>query len=688
MGALLVAALTLLLCAHLAQARTSARPFQKLHIPEAISGQNFHLNLHKTKASFWKGATTDTYAYNNESFWGPTLIFNQGDNVQLHVTNDLGEPTTTHWHGLHIPAMMDGGPHQLIPAGKTWSPAFVVKNHAGTYWYHPHAHETTQKQLTMGAGGMIIIKDPVEAALKLPRTYGVDDIPLALTSRRFYPTQQFSQEGDNDKYGDFELVNGTLDPEVGLPSQFVRLRILNAEIERGYNLGFRDNRTFYVIATDGGLVDKPIPITRMKLMVGERVELLVNLGTDKVGSTLDLMAYNSNQPFGFPGGEQGRGRPNGGYLNNIDFRVLHINVTPPTAQAITQLPTTLVKNQFWAESDQTHERTLRITADRPGEPFSFDGQLYKMHTTNQTVKLGAVEKWTIQNGRIFGHSFHIHDVQFKIVSRSSGPVEPYEQGWKDTVFVPRNESVSFIAKFEDFASDTDAFMYHCHMANHEDGGLMGEFLVVRDPASPAAAAFREMKEHPITADLTQAAERTQGTLAPDFASSDLTGNSLSLKSLTGSKPLVLFFIELHCPCSKDATPFLNRLAAQYGEAVHIVGVINAKPEEARTWAKTVGCKFPLLADPDRKIIEAYGAKRSVYTALVTRNGRIEKTYPGYSRGMLQEISARVAQANRIALRQIDFGNAPENIVSGCPFGFDESTLSLGKGDLSQALKAP
>jgi len=664
---LLLTVIGLLLYGSRSEAQTSARPFQKLHIPEAISGHDFQLNLHKTKKSFWKGATTDTYAYNNESFWGPTLIFQQGDAVQIHVKNDLEEPTTTHWHGLHIPAIMDGGPHQLIPAGKSWSPSFTVKNNAGTYWYHPHAHETTQKQLTMGAGGLIIIKDPIEAALKLPRTYGVDDIPLALTSRRFYPTQQFSQEGDDDKYGDFEFVNGTLDPEVGLPSQFVRLRILNAEIERGYNLGFHDNRTFYVIATDGGLVDKPLPVTRMKLMVGERVELLVDLGKDRVGSSLDLMAYNANQPFGFPGGEPGTGRPSGGYLNNIDFRLLHIHVTPPTPQAITHLPTTLTRNRFWTEADATHDRTLHITAGRPGEPFSFDDQLYKMHTMNQTVKLGTVEKWTIQNGRIFGHSFHIHDVQFKIVARSSGDVELYEQGWKDTVYVPRNESVTFIAKFEDFASDTDPFMYHCHMANHEDGGLMGQFLVVRDPASPAAVAFRTMQEHPITAELTQAAERTQGKSAPDFLAADLNGNAFSLKSLTGTKPLVLFFIELNCPCSRDAAPLLDRLATQYGDAVHVVGVIDAKPEEARAWAKTVGCRFPLLADPALKIIGLYGAERSVYTTIVAPDGRIAKTYPGYSRQMLREISGRLAAWNHLTVPEMDVTEAPEKMVSGCPF---------------------
>jgi len=102
-------------------------------------------------------------------FWGPTLIMNKGDAVKLNVTNNLSEATTTHWHGFHIPAIMDGGPHQLIEAGTTWSPTFEIKNNAGTYWYHPHLHEKTKEHLTYGAGGLIIIKDPIESALALPQ---------------------------------------------------------------------------------------------------------------------------------------------------------------------------------------------------------------------------------------------------------------------------------------------------------------------------------------------------------------------------------------------------------------------------------------------------------------------------------------------------------------------------------------
>jgi bilirubin oxidase len=164
-------------------------------------------------------------------------------------------------------------------------------------------------------------------------------------------------------------------------------------------------------------------------------------------------------------------------LNNTTFNVLHINVSKATSGAVTSLPTQLAHNTYWTAGDATNTRAIAITDKGPGTPFTFNNAGYDMATINQTVVLNTIEKWTITNGQTFGHSFHIHDVQFKIISRSSGTVPATEQGWKDTFFIRINESVSFVAKFDDFASTMHPFMFHCHMANHEDGGLMGQFLV-------------------------------------------------------------------------------------------------------------------------------------------------------------------------------------------------------------------
>jgi bilirubin oxidase len=445
-----------------------------LWIPPKLSGKTFNLKLSKGTKQIAAGALTNTYGYNGTGFWGPTLFLKKGDDVTLNVTNNLTESTTTHWHGMHLPAEMDGGPMQEIAVGKTWSPHFKVMNNAATFWYHPHMHKTTQKQLALGAGGFIFVQDSIESALALPRTYGVDDIPLALGSRTLSSANQI---GTTTIYGDTMLTNGVANAEVSLPAQYVRLRLLNIESERAYNLGFSDGRKFYVIATDGGLVNNPIPVKRLLMVPGERYEVLVDLSNDKVGASLYLRAYNSSLTFGYGGSEPATTGDFGSLLNHIDFNVLKINVAKPTAKGISTLPTVLTKNVFPTKSQVTKSRPIAITDNGPGTPFTFDGKSYSMDYINQHVKLGATEAWTITNDRVFGHSFHIHDVQFKIISRSSGAIPAHENGWKDTFSIQPSEKVTFLAKFEDFASSEWAFMYHCHMANHEDGGLMGQFLV-------------------------------------------------------------------------------------------------------------------------------------------------------------------------------------------------------------------
>ena len=465
--------------------------YNTMSMPEALTGTTFNLSIHESTKHLVTGNQTVTGAINNETFWGPTLFINKGDEVHINVTNNLKESTTLHWHGMHLPAVMDGGPHQIIPAGTLWQPFWTVMNQAATLWYHPHLHETTQAQMTKGIGGFIIVKDPAEAALALPRTYGVDDIVLALTSRSYNATTNtfVTPPASTRVYGDYMLSNGTPNAQYTLPKQYVRLRILNAEIERGYNLGFSDNRTFYIIANDGGLLNAPVAITgtnRVKLMVGERVEIMVNLGNDAIGSSVDLKAYNSGQALGFPGGENATTGAFGSLLNNIDFSVLHINVgaTTTSTTPITVVPSALATNTYWSVTNANVTRAIAITNGNPGPnsvPFNLDNHTFVLDYIDKTVNLNDVEKWTVTNNAVFGHSFHVHDIEFKVVARngSAAGVGTHESGWKDTFYVPRNESVTFVGKFDDFADAdvTHPYMYHCHFGGHEDGGMMGQFIV-------------------------------------------------------------------------------------------------------------------------------------------------------------------------------------------------------------------
>jgi blue copper oxidase len=466
--------------------QTATAQYNPLWIPDTLSGTHFDLVLKDTFKQLKVGNQTITGGINKDNFWGPTLFFQQGDTVHMNVTNKLNDTTTLHWHGMHLPAVMDGGPHQVIPPGALWQPYWKVNNQAGTYWYHPHLHEMTLEHIVKGLGGLIIVRDPVEAALSLPRTYGVDDIPVVLTSRRYDALNQFVTVATS--YGDYMLTNGTPNAQVSLPKQFVRLRLLNVEVERAYDLGFSDGRTFYIIANDGGLLNAPIAATKVKLMVGERVEIMVDLSSDAIGSSFDLKAFNAGQPFGFPGGEPATGGEFGSLLNNSNFGVLHINVVAPTTKPISVVPTTLAANVYWTSADATVTRNIAITNGNPGgAPFDLDNSPFKLNTINQYVALGTTEKWTISNNNVFGHTFHIHDVQFKIVDRngSASAVGAHESGWKDVMYVPKGEKVSFVARFNDYADAVHPFMYHCHFANHEDGGMMGQFVVFAEGSIPS-----------------------------------------------------------------------------------------------------------------------------------------------------------------------------------------------------------
>lgn len=476
--------LTICLVAFAAFAST-AQSYNQLWIPDTLSGTEFNLTIRDTFAQLVPGNQTITGGINGK-FWGPTLFFNKGDVVHMNVLNKLNEATTLHWHGFHLPAVMDGGPHQVIPPGTLWQPYWEVTNNASTYWYHPHLHEETMAHITKGIGGLIIVRDAEEAALPLPRTYGVDDIPLVLTDRDFNTQNQFVEV----PYGDSMMVNGTLRAKTSVPAQVVRFRVLNGAIERSYNIGFSDNRSFYVICSDGGLLNAPVPLTRYLLHAGERIEILVNF-SGQSGQSVDLKAFNSTLAQNVPGGDLFPNGPFANYLARKDFNMLHINVAAQTANAITAIPSALKTNVLLNAADANITRKLSIidsmgVTNPPilgGVAFVINHKLFDINYNQYNVPLGNTEIWEIKSTSNFGHPFHIHDVEFNILSVNGVAPTAAQAGWKDVVFVPANQTVRFIARFEDYADALHPFMYHCHISLHEDEGMMGQFVVTSASAT-------------------------------------------------------------------------------------------------------------------------------------------------------------------------------------------------------------
>lgn len=456
----------------------------QLFIPSTLAGTNFNLSVQADSTEFFIGHKTPTYGVNG-NILGPTLILNKGDNITLNVTNNLPTVTTMHWHGLHVPAYADGGPHQMIIQGDTWSPSFTVLNDAATYWYHPHGQNRTDIQVSKGLAGLIIVKDSAEATLDLPRTYGVDDVPLIVQTKCF---DVLYQTAIATVFDTVPMINATIDAFFSAPAQVVRFRLLDGASDRSFLFGFSNNMTFYQIATDGGLVGTPIAMNRLRLSPGERAEILVDF-SGMQGQIINLMNYGSGLPDGILGAQNvGMGMSqipeyNLNFLNGADYSLLQLNVVTPTLNPITTIPTSLVNLQPIDTNliNRTREIVFAPQTMGPLEmvegPFTMNGHQFSMDTINDTTYLNHVEKWTLINNTLIAHPFHIHDVQFYVTDVNGISVPISEQVKKDVVLVMPNESVSFITKFEDFA-DTIPYMYHCHLLHHEDDGMMGSFVVL------------------------------------------------------------------------------------------------------------------------------------------------------------------------------------------------------------------
>ncbi|HRH65091.1 MAG TPA: multicopper oxidase domain-containing protein [Bacteroidia bacterium] len=447
-------------------------------IPDTLTGTTIHLRVHTDSMSFLPGTKTFTNAFNSFSYLGPTLILNKGEFVTMNVENQLGDTTTVHWHGLHVPAASDGGPHTVILPNITWQAPFLVKNNAATYWYHPHLHMRTGQQAMRGAAGIIIVRDSEEATLNLPRRYGIDDFPIIIQTQQFDSSNQILWRGMNDS---IVLVNGTQNPQLTLPAQVVRLRLLNASQERNLNLGFTGNTVFSIIASDGGLLQAPATTTRLRLSPGERAEILINLRLFN-GQTIHLLSYASELPPGVQGAALMTGMDSTmeSPLNGTNFNLLQIDVVAPTTAPVTSIPVSLVSFAPLFETQANETRWITITplsSSSFSGPFFFNGQTFDLLRIDYTVPLNHIEVWTISNQSMVAHPFHMHDVQFFILDRDGIAPPPEEQGFKDNVLLFPNETVRIIMKFEDYTDPSIPYMYHCHILMHEDDGMMGQFIV-------------------------------------------------------------------------------------------------------------------------------------------------------------------------------------------------------------------
>ncbi len=444
---------------------------QPLALPALDEGRTeagrrvFDLKVAPGGREFLAGVETATIGV-NAGFLGPILSARAGDRLRMNVANRIGEPMTLHWHGLHLPAAADGGPHQEIAPDAVWSPEFDLLQKAGTFWFHGHQHGKTAPHVWAGMAGVIRIGDDEEAALPLPRNHGEDDFTLILQDRRFdadgqMPYTMTMHDRMAGMQGDVMLVNGQVEPVLETDAPLVRLRVLNGANGSFYGLQFSDDRTFYQIASDGGLLAAPVPMRGAILSPGERAEFLVDLSD---GAAVMLRAESFGSEVMMMGTT--------GTHDMMELRPRGARPASAPPARLADLPPPA------AETGPGRDFTLAMTGPGMMGDFTINGSGYDHGRIDFSVPLGVTETWSWTNTTPMLHPIHIHDVQFRILTRNGQPPAPQEAGLKDTVLIRPDETVTLRLSFADYADPVLPYMYHCHILEHEDAGMMGQFTVV------------------------------------------------------------------------------------------------------------------------------------------------------------------------------------------------------------------
>ncbi len=415
-----------------------------------------NLSADVARLSLVAGSTAPVYAYNG-TVPGPTLEAREGDRVTIHFRNNLPEPTTVHWHGLHIPADQDGSPLYPVGPGKSYDYVFTIPyGTAGTYWYHPHPHEHTGYQVAEGLYGAIVIRaadDPLPSSLP--------EKILILSDNRFRPdgsvdvAEELSPSGQvdlvNGREGNAFFVSGKQVPAIEIRSGEVqRWRIINASASRIYRLAL-GGQTFVQVGSDGGLFEHPVQMNEILVATGERVELLVR-GTGSPGSVVSLQSlpYDRYVP---------QTRPSV-WDKPFDLAILRYSNDAPVSPV--EIPATL---RVIPELDTLKATATRIVSFSQG---LINGRVMDMSRVDVASRLGATEIWQVENLVGMDHPFHLHGFQFQILDRNGVPEK--DRRWKDTVNVPKHQTARFIVRYDDFPGK---WMFHCHILDHEDHGMMG-----------------------------------------------------------------------------------------------------------------------------------------------------------------------------------------------------------------------
>jgi FtsP/CotA-like multicopper oxidase with cupredoxin domain len=442
-------------------------------------GNRVKITAREGRHTFSPGIRVTTYGYSAD-YLGPAMKVYRGDTVQIEVENKIDRPTTVHWHGLLVPARDDGGPRSLIERNQVWRPEVKVDQPEATAWFHAHPHHDTARQVYMGLAGLMLIEDGTGMRLGLPRDYGVDDLPLILQDRQFDAAGRLVYFGGGPARmmgmrGDTVLVNGTIAPNAKVPAGIVRLRFLNAANARNFDLSFADGRIFHVIAGDGGYLPRPVAMRSLLVAPGERFEVLIDFSD---GRPAVLQAAEDDFSMGMMGpgmmGQPfGRRSPGSGSITRFEVDT----TLPIKAKAV---PPALGTRVAPDRNAAVGRRRLTLDMGMMGmgmggsmaSPMGINGYAFDPRRIDIEAKVGTAEIWSVAPV-MMAHPFHIHGVMFNVLSLGGRPPPAHLAGAKDTVLL--REPAELLVHFTQAATRDKPFVYHCHILEHEEAGMMGQY---------------------------------------------------------------------------------------------------------------------------------------------------------------------------------------------------------------------
>jgi len=445
------------------------------------------------------------------SYLGPIIRVRTGQKVRITLANDLpaGQETIIHWHGLRVPAAMDGHPRDAVAPGQQFVYEFAVTDRAGTYWFHPHPHGLTATQVVNGLAGLFVVSDDDSDKVGLPA--GEFDVPLVIQDRVFDADNQFVYSPDMMTammgfLGDRILINGQPDLTLPVATRAYRFRVLNGSNSRIFKLAWSDGTPLTIIGTDAGLIAAPVTRDHAMLAPGERLELWADFSGHVVGDELKLISQAFSGAEGLvpaSGGAMG-GMMHGGMMGSMTDApelgtpqdLLGVRVERQEAETLT-LPATLTPLNLLRADEAVNAATpRRIVITQKNMAWKINGRDFDMDAVadDERVGAGSVEIWDLVNDVNpnemmdplgMAHPFHIHGVHFQVLGRSLRTDYPefapgYEsvsagfvdEGWKDTVLVMPGETVQVLMRCPEQAG---TFVYHCHNLEHADQGMMRNY---------------------------------------------------------------------------------------------------------------------------------------------------------------------------------------------------------------------